>query len=311
MISAWPFKPYAHYRGEVGEGALSRLFEAQIRRMRPDDKRHTFYSVGRKGAPGGLAALSRLDWDAKYLKAGAARIDWLIASGTYESQFAVKETLLKQILKACVAARVRHLSCRVASSDLSGIHVLEQNGFVMVDGILTFSLDTRGWKRPKRQGGFSVRLCRESDIKQVREIGRRSYIYDRFHSDPRIAKKAADRLHAAWVENACRGSASDAVVVAEEKGRILGFVTCKIDPYSTEHLGLKIGTIVLVATAGGGRHRGVAREMTYGAIAWFRDQGCDKVEVGTQFRNIPASRLYAACGFPLVATSLSLRRWLD
>lgn len=37
----------------------------------------------------------------------------------------------------------------------------------------------------------------------------------------------------------------------------------------------------------------------------------DIVEVGTQLRNIPASRLYEDCGFRLVASNLSLRKWID
>jgi ribosomal protein S18 acetylase RimI-like enzyme len=55
----------------------------------------------------------------------------------------------------------------------------------------------------------------------------------------------------------------------------------------------------------------VAKALTYSALDWFRDQGVDIVEVGTQLRNIAASRLYESCGFRLVASSLSLRRWID
>jgi ribosomal protein S18 acetylase RimI-like enzyme len=50
--------------------------------------------------------------------------------------------------------------------------------------------------------------------------------------------------------------------------------------------------------------------ITRGALDWFRDQGVDIVEVGTQLSNIPASRLYESCGFRLVASSLSLRKWI-
>ena len=66
-----------------------------------------------------------------------------------------------------------------------------------------------------------------------------------------------------------------------------------------------------MATALDARGRGIAKATTYGALDWFREQGVDIVEVGTQLRNIPASRLYEACGFRLVASSLSLRKWIE
>jgi hypothetical protein len=38
---------------------------------------------------------------------------------------------------------------------------------------------------------------------------------------------------------------------------------------------------------------------------WFADQVLKAVEVATQFRNIPAARLYESLGFRLARTSLT------
>jgi ribosomal protein S18 acetylase RimI-like enzyme len=100
------------------------------------------------------------------------------------------------------------------------------------------------------------------------------------------------------------------VIVGEKDGRLLGFVTCKIDRRSRPLLGLSVGTIVLVAVDEKGRGKGVASTMTAGALDWFRENGTDLVEVGTQLRNMQASRLYETSGFRLVASSLSMRRWV-
>ena len=310
LLRAYPFKPYAHYSRRVGEEALQQFFLARVEASIRTNANSALWIPGSGGAQG-LAVWTRLAWDSQQLGIGAGRFDYLIASGDYPDQYATKEALLRAVLEACAGEGIRHLTARVHASDLSSIHLLEQYGFITVDGILTFSLDIIDARWPLPPAGLEIRLSRPEDIEAIKAIARSSYVYDRFHSDPCIPKAVADELHAVWVENSCLGKAADAVLVAAENGRILGFVTCRIDRQTTEYLGLTIGTIVLVATAADARGRGVARAITYGALDWFRDQGVDIVEVGTQLRNIPASRLYESCGFRLVASSLSLRRWID
>jgi len=310
LLRAYPFKPYVHYSLRVGEEALQQFFLDRVEVSIRTSANSALWIPGPEGAQG-LAVWTRVEWDSQQLGFGAGRLDYLIASGDYQNQYATKEALLKAVLEACADQGIQHLTARVHASDLSSIHLLEQYGFITVDGILTFSLDIMDAHWPSPPAGLEIRLSRPEDIEQIKAIARSSYVYDRFHSDPCIPKAVADELHAVWVENSCLGKAADAVVVAAKNGRILGYVTCKIDRQTTQYLGLTIGTIVLVATVADARGRGVAKALTYGALNWFRDQGVDVVEVGTQLRNIPASRLYESCGFRLVASSLSLRRWID
>ena len=310
LLEAYPFKPYAHYGDRVSEEALQQLFLARVEASIKGNAHSALWVPGLDGALA-LAAWTRLAWDSQHLGVGAGRLDYLVASGHYEDQYTVKEAMLPAVLEACADQGIRHLTARLHASDLSSIHLLEQHGFITVDGILAFSLDIEDTRWPSPSESFEVRLSRPEDIEQVKAIARSSFVYDRFHSDHRIPKAVADELHAVWLENSCLGKATDAVVVAAEKGRILGFVTCKIVRQTTQYLGLTIGTIVLVATATDARGQGVAKATTYGALDWFREQGVDIVEVGTQLRNIPASRLYEACGFRLVASSLSLRKWME
>jgi ribosomal protein S18 acetylase RimI-like enzyme len=95
---------------------------------------------------------------------------------------------------------------------------------------------------------------------------------------------------------------ADAVVVAVRGELVLGYVTCKLDREAHN------GSIEMVATREGERGRGIAMTCTCAALDWFRSQSTQVVEVGTQFRNIAASRLYEKCGFRLIANSLTLRK---
>ena len=137
-----------------------------------------------------------------------------------------------------------------------------------------------------------------------------SIAHARGDSDPSIETGLADELHAAWLRNSCTGRAADAVVLVEDAEGLLGFVTCKLQRDTREYLGRLVGTIVLGATATRARGKGVGHAATMAALGWFRRQGADIVEVGTQSRNITASRLFQRCGFRHISSSISLRKIL-
>lgn len=323
LLKAYPFKPYAHYLGRE-EVASERLFVAQIEALL-NGGAFGLWLPGPNGVRG-AAIWSHLAWDSQQLGFKVGRLDYLIASGDYKEQYISKEALLKAVLANCANQDVRYLTARVNASDLSSIHLLERSGFIIVDGILTFAFmflhggeaNPGEGKHVKSQpSGISrdietnceIRLSRPEDIEQIKAIAHSSYMHDRFHSDPLIPKEAADNLHAVWLENSCLGKAADAVIVAAKGDRVLGYVTCKIDRLTALYLGFTVGAIVLVATASDARRQGVAKRMTYGALNWFYDQGVSVVEIGTQLSNIAASRVYESCGFRLVNSSLTLRKW--
>lgn len=310
LLASFPYKPYAHYSSRVGEPAVHGLF---LRRVEANLEQATQLAFWIPGGEGGLgmAALDLLGWDSQQLGFAAARIPYLIALGSSPNQHAVREALLLALLRACSDNGVRHVTARIDAADLTTAHVLERHGFITVDGILTFSRDAQGTSPPSVASDLEIRESQRGDLDSIKDIARSSYSHDRFHSDPRIPGPVADELHATWLENCCLGKAADAVIVALSNGSVLGFASCKIDHETGQHLGLTVGSIGLVATVAEARRKGIARALTSGSLAWFRDQSADVVEVGTQLSNIPASRLYAACGFDIVASHLTMRKWID
>ena len=309
LLKSHPFKPYAHYADRAGEVSIEQFFVARVRTSIEADGYSALWVRGPDGALA-LAVWTRLGWDSERLGYGAGWLHYLVAAGDYQQRWDLEESLLKAVLENCARQGIRHLSARVSALDLITIHLLEQYGFAIMDGILTFSLDIHDGCFPTEFEGLSVRLSQLEDIEQIKEIARTSYVHDRFHSDPLIPKEVADNIYAEWMENSCLGKVADAVIVAERDGCVLSYATCKVDHQATEYLGFGIGTIVLVATATEARGQGLARATTYGALNWFRQHGVQIVEVGTQLQNIPAARLYESCGFKLVASSLSLRKWI-
>lgn len=296
------------YREWGSEETVARHHESRIAALLKDPA--CYVAVANQGSrPAGIAAWRVLPWDTGQFGFPAAKIDLLAAPGAYRQSRDVQSALLRRILRDAAAQHVRHLTARVDAGSMATIHALEGCRFETIDGIQTFAFHL-GSIPPDCPSDVETRLFRDADLEQVLAISRRAYILDRFHADPALERAQADAIHEEWVRNSCLGITAEAVVVACDGDRVLGYETCLVDRGAASSLGMEPGSIGLVATSEEARGRGVATAATCAALKWFRDQKVELVEVGTQLRNIPASRLYEKCGFRLARVSLTLRRLL-
>jgi GNAT superfamily N-acetyltransferase len=273
--------------------ALESWFENVIAKRTPP-------RVETHGANSVIYHWQRLAFDTEQLGVEAARIDYLLGDGN-------RDTALRHILREAAALGVQHLSYRLDAGDIATMHLLEAHEFRLVDGLLTFSRSLDG-SLPAPQLPFSPASL--DDVAALRDLGMRGFRHDRFHADDSLAPGAADRLHAQWLENAVRGSAADAVLVHEAEGGMRGAITFSIDDATTRWLGGPVGTIGLVVTAPGWHGRGIATALTAAALADMARRGARWCLIGTQLRNIGASRVYEASGFRLLASSITMRRLL-
>ncbi|WP_353427844.1 GNAT family N-acetyltransferase [Polynucleobacter sp. MWH-UH19D] len=136
---------------------------------------------------------------------------------------------------------------------------------------------------------MNVRFANPSDEEAILKIAANSFTYDRFHGDPGIAHKTAEKIKVEWAQNYFRGSRGDWMVVAEDGGIVSGFL---------QLLHGQDGVLIidLIAVGANYRHKGVAQKMIGFAI-----QNCeakiDIVKVGTQIANLPSISLYLKMGF--------------
>jgi ribosomal protein S18 acetylase RimI-like enzyme len=307
FIPKWKTNPICIHQRITSEGvaalSVSRLFAAL-------DNSAQAWTAWDDSRLLGLIVLQGLAWDSRQLGLSAGRIDYF-ASDPDLQPYAVKNELLRRALEAAGEQKIQYLTARLDARDLSGVHVLEQSGFITVDGIVTFGRRAPSQPIEIQNQDITIRLATQADAEAAAEIARSAFIYDRFHADPAIPSDVADRLHFEWVRNSCSGVAADAVVLGFVGGELAGFVTCKIQSDSEKYLGEKIGTVVLVATREGYRGKGVAASLTAASVNWFATRGVTVIEVGTQLRNTPASRLYQRCGFEIVGASSSLRKFVE
>lgn len=85
------------------------------------------------------------------------------------------------------------------------------------------------------------------------------------------------------------------VFVAEDEGKVLGFITTRVDPEAG------IGQIPNLVVVEGVRGQGLGRRLIGHALDYFRALGLSHAKIETLDQNPVGQHLYPACGFREVA----------
>lgn len=191
------------------------------------------------------------------------------------------------------------VTAKVDSADVAKTASLEAAGFRVVDTALTF--EALPMKKVAPAGCDQVRFAQPSDRAEVSALAGAAFRFSRFHLDPMVPKHVADRIKSCWAENFFNGRRGDGMLVAENAGRIVGFL---------QLLWAANGVLVidLIAAAPDNARRGIGSAMIGFASREGTGDGRRPVSlrVGTQAANIASCRLYEGLGFRLSAATMVL-----
>ncbi len=166
---------------------------------------------------------------------------------------------------------------------------LLQWGFTLVDSNLQFERSVIPPGQPLSD--VDVRLAEVSDEDEIADLARRSFDHSRFHADEQVSDEVADKIKAQWTRSYFQGERGDVMIVAIDRGRIVGFLLALMSVDGAM-------VVDLVAVDEEMRGHGVSGAMTWLAQAQFPQAVC--LRVGTQLANVPAIRCYERLGFQLV-----------
>ena len=313
-VAEEPFPPYSYYR-DIPTARCWAYRAAQLQQLAAAASHHAVHEETPSGEV--LVGISELPWDSEQLGMPAGRLDYAIVrrrepagerhDSAASSMLALYEVAAAAAVRTAASLGLRHLSARLDSRELPLAQALESAGFRLVDALLRLGVDATRLEPAAVPAGVELAPAVEDDLPGLVALAARGFVHDRFHNDPALGPGAADRLHASWVENAVRGRTGDGVLVARVGGRPAGFFIVALDRLTTAHLGTTVGSLVLITVDRELRHRGIALALSLGAARWLVDLGAQRLEVGTQLANVPATNLYTKAGFRLLQSSVSLR----
>lgn len=177
---------------------------------------------------------------------------------------------------------------KVGPEDLARVSFLENAGFRLIETNVYLE---KPISRKRAASDRRIRHSEPADRERVMAVAGSSFRYSRFHLDSAFSGKTADRVKARWAGGFFAGTRGTAMVVAEDAGRLCGFLLL------IESAGKIL--IDLIAVDPDCRNRGIAT-----GLIRFAESNCKNsaiIGVGTQIANTPSLGLYAGLGFRIAS----------
>jgi ribosomal protein S18 acetylase RimI-like enzyme len=215
-----------------------------------------------------------------------------------------------EVLRAAAASRMLppHPSqtsrafyyAKVPAVEIGAIHNLTRLGFRIVDVHVTFS---RKPASVHQASPIRVDDVQPGQVEAVLDIAETCFIYSRFHQDPLVSPRLANRIKREWITNYTRKMRGEALLVAELDGVPVGFLAI----LGATHAGQLCKVIDLMGVHRGYQGRGAGRALVESFVTRYAGVA-EWLRVGTQVANVPSMRLYENCGFRVEETAYMLHR---
>ncbi len=176
---------------------------------------------------------------------------------------------------------------KIKTSNIADISRLEGIGFNLIDTNIQLQRSASdSWDDRHISPSCLIEFAEPSDLPDVERIASSSFLFSRFHLDPKIEDSVANEIKRQWAKNFFAGKRGDCMVVAKNQNQTIGFLLL-LDQEDKR-------TIDLIAVSKGHRGKGLASAMI--RFAGKESLG-RQITVGTQVTNSQSLRSYESLGF--------------
>lgn len=212
------------------------------------------------------------------------------------------------VLSFCHDEGVELCIARCSADDLVAAQELEHSGFMLTDTLVWYERALLDLPLPQPLRGSvrirSVEPGEEGEVAELAAAAFRGYA-GHYHADPRLDPTLADEVYADWARRSCTDArVADEVLVAELKGRLVGFTSVRLNG-ADEAEGL------LDAVAPEARGVGIFTGLLVERLRWSRSHGAARATVSTQITNLVAQRTWTKLGYLPAHARYTFHRWFD
>ena len=305
LLAAYPYGDLRRYRLINKEKQVAHLEH----RITACAREGGVWVSERDGGISALAAVRPLQWDSAIFGIKMAQIPLFVHAGERWVSRADVAALLDALLDHCRAAGIVHLNVRADADDFTLMQCLEGKGFYLVDTLVTYIFIPRRQELGHGKYLFKTRVYRPEDHDAVLHVASEAYkgFIGRYHADPHLPLESCDRLYQMWARQLLDGGIAERIIVAERKGKVVGF------------LGYRMKRDILESTGGkcvGGGLGGCLPE-GFGAYTAILEEAMregmhryDMQDFETQLNNVNIVRIYQKLNFEYARAKYTLHTWL-
>ncbi len=215
----------------------------------------------------------------------------------------VRAADLPTVISFCRRHQVRFLIARCAADDFAAIHALETAGFLLMDTLVWYE---HILNETDAQTDPAIRLAQPKDAAALHEVAQAAFAGYRghYHADPRLPRQACDDLYADWTVRSLKDSAADAVLIAEESQKLVGFATLK--KVAAQTVDLRLYGVHPAA-----QKQGWGGRLVQAAFAWALRRSATRLTTSTQIVNIRSQRVWQRQAFRTFAAEYTFHKWFD
>lgn len=255
-------------------------------------------------------------WDSRIIGRRIGTVNQLAVTRDDPAGVEILRELTSELMQTLADRGTQCVVCKVQSSALAAIHVLEQSGFLLMDTLLDFVFDfsrtpLEKIRFPERDGQLKIRRANAADLPTLFDINEKSFgnYFGRYHADPRIPAGAATRIYTEWVRSAFQGWA-DWILVAEVDDQLAAYGLWRKALGIEERNSLRVAHYDLAAIDPKFRGRGLWTALMHDGMSIARD--CAQYLIGpVHVSNYPVHHLLQKFGWNTSGARHSFHKWLN
>ena len=213
---------------------------------------------------------------------------------------------LPSVLEFCKKEQVILLIARSNMADLKAAQTMEREGFLLMDTLVYYNLDLTKKTVPADNGMAQVRSIRIGEEEEVNLVAVESFrgYCGHYHADQRLDNNKCDEAYVDWARKSCASRSFGNFLVAEIKGRIVGFGVLRINNPDDGEYFL------------GGIHpdfqgQGIYHSFLCKAMEWFLSRGAKRMILSTQLKNISVQKVLIRFGLEISKGYYTFHKWFD
>lgn len=183
---------------------------------------------------------------------------------------------------------------KLTTYDKSIDSFLKKNNFKLIEKNEIYEKKRKKCEILKKVKFLNIRYAKQNDKKNISNIAKKNFKLSRFHKDELISNYYSNKIKKKWAENYFVGKRGDALIVAEIKKTVVGFLLL---------ITLKKQIVIdLICVDKNYSGQGIGKAM----INYLEENNSfESIIVGTQSDNNPSKILYKNYGFKIKKTNFT------